>query len=50
MTFAGVTLVSVLATVGLVRGLPQSIGAHLPVASLLERIHAPPTAAFCTGC
>ncbi|MFJ3054309.1 MFS transporter [Herbaspirillum sp. NPDC087042] len=40
MTFAGVALLAALATLGLMRGLPPGIGAHLPVASLRERLHA----------
>lgn len=40
MTFAGVALLAALATLGLLRGLPRGIGAHIPVASLRERINA----------
>ena len=39
MTFAGVAVLAALATLGLLRGLPPGIGAHLPVASLRERLH-----------
>ena len=39
MTFAGVAALSALATAGLLFGLPRSIGAGLPTATLRERIH-----------
>jgi predicted MFS family arabinose efflux permease len=38
MTFAGVAVLSAVATAGLVFGLPRGIGANLPVASLRERL------------
>ncbi|WP_297844862.1 MFS transporter, partial [Pseudomonas sp.] len=37
-TFAGVSILSLLATVGLIVGLPKSIGFGLPTASIQERI------------
>ncbi|WP_432241345.1 MFS transporter [Herbaspirillum robiniae] len=40
MTFAGVALLAALAVLGLMRGLPRGIGAHIPVASLSERLNA----------
>jgi predicted MFS family arabinose efflux permease len=38
MTFVGVAVLSALALAGLVLGLPKDIGAHLPVATLRERL------------
>ncbi|WP_412731013.1 MFS transporter [Dyella aluminiiresistens] len=38
MTFVGVAILSVIAVGGLLVGLPKNIGAHLPVASLGERV------------
>lgn len=39
MTFAGVAALSAMATAGLLFGLPRTIGAGLPSATLRERIH-----------
>lgn len=39
MTFAGVAALSAVATAGLLFGLPRTIGAGLPTATLRERIH-----------
>ncbi len=39
MTFVGVAVLSTIALTGLVVGLPKDIGAHLPVATLRERLN-----------
>lgn len=39
MTFAGVAALSAVATAGLLFGLPRTIGAGLPTATLRERVH-----------
>ncbi len=39
MTFVGVAFLSALALIGLLIGLPKDIGAHLPIATLRERLN-----------